>query len=140
MIVYFRNFLRLLLLQPFFLILTKLYKMNISPSARISLGAKLDKTNPKGIFIGDDSYIASGAIVFTHDFTRSIKANTYIGKKCFIGANSIIMPGVRIGDSVIVGAGSIVTKNIENNCIVVGNPGQIIKRNIITTKYGKLDV
>ena len=62
---------------------------------------KLDKTNPKGIHIGEDSYIASGAIVFTHDFSRSLHKDTYIGKRCFIGANAIIMCGVKIGDEVL---------------------------------------
>ena len=38
--------------------------MNISHSARISYGAKLDKTNPKGIYIGSESYVASGALIF----------------------------------------------------------------------------
>ena len=49
------------------------YGMNISKSARISFGTKLDKTNPKGIYIGSDSYIASGAIIFSHDFSTSKK-------------------------------------------------------------------
>lgn len=112
--------------------------MNISQSAIISLGAKLDKTFPTGIHIGHESYVASGAIIFSHDFTRNLHANTYIGVRCFIGANAIIMPGLRIGDNVIVGAGAVVTKNIPSGCIVVGNPAKIIKQDIQTKKYGKL--
>lgn len=138
MMVQIRNFIRWLLLQPYFIILTKLYKMNISKTARISLGAKLDKTYPKGIFIDDETYIASGAIVFTHDYSRSLYQNTLIGKRCFIGANAIIMAGVTIGDEVIVGAGSIVTKDVPSNSIVAGNPAKIIKSGIQTTKFGKL--
>ncbi len=138
MVIKLREFIRWLLMMPHFLILTKLYKMNISASARISLGAKLDKTYPKGIYIDDESYIASGVLIFSHDFSRTIYANTYIGKKCFIGANAIIMPGIKIGNEVIVGSGSIVTKDIESNSIVVGNPAKIIKSNINTTVFGKL--
>ena len=112
--------------------------MNISPSARISFGAYLDKTNPKDIFIGDESFIAYGAIILTHDYTRSLYKKTHIGKKCFIGARAIIMPGVSIGNHVVVGAGSIVTKNVKSNCIIAGNPAKIIKENIKTTKFGKI--
>ena len=112
--------------------------MHIHKSARISYGAKLDKTNPKGIYIGKESYIASGAIVFTHDFSRSIHKNTQIGERCFIGANAIIMCGVTIGDEVIVGSGAIVTKDVPNNCIVAGNPARILKEGIRTTTFGKL--
>lgn len=112
--------------------------MNISKSARISFGTKLDKTFPTGIHIDDDSYLASGAIVFTHDFSRGIKTNTFIGKKCFIGVNAIIMAGVKIGDEVIVGSGAIVTKDVPSNSIVVGNPATIIKTGIKTNRFGQL--
>lgn len=138
MLVKLRNFLRWILLQPYYLMLTKLYKMDISSSARISLRAKLDKTYPIGVHIDDESYVASGALIFSHDFCRSIHTDTHIGKRCFIGANAIIMPGVKIGDEVIVGSGSIVTKDVESNSIVAGNPAKIIKSNIQTTTYGKL--
>jgi len=138
MIITFRNITRQILLQPYYILLTKFYKMDISSSARISLGAKLDKTYPTGIHVGDESYVASGALVFSHDYARSLHTDTYIGKKCFIGANTIIMPGVTIGDSVIVGAGAVVTKDVPDGCIVVGNPAQVIKEDIQTTMYGKL--
>ncbi|GIU00525.1 hypothetical protein TSL6_10310 [Sulfurovum sp. TSL6] len=133
-----RNLIRWILLQPYYFLLTKLYKMSISSSARISLGAKLDKTYPKGIHIDDESYVASGALVFSHDYARSLHTDTYIGKQCFIGANAIVMPGVKIGDNVIVGAGAVVTKDVPNGCIVVGNPAKVIKEDIRTTTYGKL--
>lgn len=112
--------------------------MHIAKSARISYGAKLDKTNPRGVYVGEESYIASGCIVFTHDFSRGFRKNTYIGRRCFIGANAIIMCGVSIGDEVIVGSGTIVTKDVPSNCIVAGNPARIIKEGITTTKFGKL--
>lgn len=133
-----RNFIRLVVITFRHWILCKLYGMHIDKTARISYGTKLDKTNPKGIHIGEESYIASGAIVFTHDFSRSLHKDTYIGKRCFIGANAIIMCGVKIGDEVIVGSGAIVTKDVPSNCIVAGNPARILKEGICTTKYGKL--
>lgn len=138
MLVKFRNYLRLILVKIHYFLLIKLYNMNISSSARISLGARLDKTYPQGIHIGDESYVASGAIVFTHDYSRQYRSNTYIGKQCFIGANAIIMPGVTIGDNVIVGAGTVVTKDILDACIVVGNPARVIKQGISTTRFGQL--
>lgn len=112
--------------------------MNISKSARISFGAKLDKTYPKGINIGENSYVASGAIIFSHDYSRNLKTNTFIGNNCFIGANVIVLPGITIGDSVIIGSGSVVTKDIPSNCIAAGNPAKIIRENIKTIKFGQL--
>lgn len=50
-----------------------------------------------------------------------------IGKKCWIGANSVILPGISIGDNVIIAAGSIVTKSFSGPCVIGGNPAKIIK-------------
>lgn len=53
-----------------------------------------------------------------------------IGDDVWIGANSVILPGVTIGDGAIIGAGSVVTKNIESYDIVVGSPVKKIKQRI----------
>jgi acetyltransferase-like isoleucine patch superfamily enzyme len=45
----------------------------------------------------------------------------------WIGANSVIMPGVTIGNGAIVGAGAVVTKNVPDYAIVAGIPATIIK-------------
>lgn len=134
-----REFLRIILISIRYFYLVNIYGMHLSKTCRISFGAILDKTNPRGVHVGEDSYVASGAIVFSHDFSRSMKVDTCIGKRCFIGANAIIMPGVRIGDEVIVGSGAVVTKNINSNCIVAGNPAKVIKTGIKTGKYGRLE-
>lgn len=133
-----RNAIRLIVIFIRYLILKKIFRMDISKSCRISFGAKLDKTNPRGVHIGEESFVASGAYVLSHDYCRALRVDTYIGKRVFIGMNSIIMPGVTIGDEVIVGAGSIVTKSVPSNCIVAGNPARIIKEGIHTKRYGML--
>ena len=117
---------------------TRLYGMNIHPSARIGVGARLDKTNPKGIHIGEESFVASSATILAHDFSRGIHRDTVIGKRCFIGVNVVVMCGVTIGDEVIVGAGAIVTKDVPSRCVVAGNPARIIRQGIRTRKYGQL--
>lgn len=138
MVIKIRELIREIVINMRYLYLTKIYSMNIHKSAKISFGAKLDKTYPVGIHIGSETYVAGGGVMFTHDYSRSLRVNTIIGNKCFIGANVIIMAGIIIGDEVIVGAGAVVTKSIPSNCIVAGNPARIIRENIKTTKYGKL--
>jgi acetyltransferase-like isoleucine patch superfamily enzyme len=138
MIVRIREFSRQIFLAFRYIVFTKIYCMNISSSARISFRTYLDKTYPQGIHIGDESYIVSGAMILSHDFIKGSQSNTRIGKRCFIGANSIIMPGITIGDSVIVGSGAVVTKDVPSGCIVAGNPARIIRKNIATTKFGKI--
>lgn len=117
---------------------TKIWRMNIDATSRFSLSARFDKTHPRGIHIGPESYVAFGAVILTHDMTRGLYLDTIIGRRCFIGARSMILPGVRIGDECIVAAGSIVTKHVPPRCIVGGNPARIIKENIEVGMYGRL--
>lgn len=52
---------------------------------------------------------------------------TNIGNDVWIGANAIVLDGVRIGNGVIVGAGAVVVKDIPPYAIVVGVPAKIIR-------------
>jgi len=115
-----------------------MYGMHIDDTVRISLKAKLDYTNPKGINIDAGSYIAFGAVILTHDMSRNVSRSVIIGKNCFIGANSIILPGVVLGDCTVVAAGAVVTKSFSGNVIIAGNPAKIIKENVMTTYLGIL--
>ena len=106
--------------------------MDIGKDVRISWKAHLDKSiNPKGIHIGDGTDVVNGAMILSHDACRRLKADTYIGKNCVIGARSIILPGVRIGDSVIVAAGGVISKDVPPNSVVAGNPGRIVKTGVV---------
>lgn len=60
LIVKLRNMIREIVLVLQHGIYTKFFGMNIHPSAKISFGARLDKTYPKGLHIGEESYIAGG--------------------------------------------------------------------------------
>lgn len=79
----------------------------------------------------DDDYLDSDnnykdGIDYT--FTNT-KKPIKIGNRSWIGAGSIILPGVTIGDNTVIGAGSIVTKDIPSDCIAVGNPCRVIREN-----------
>jgi acetyltransferase-like isoleucine patch superfamily enzyme len=112
--------------------------MDIDPTATFSLSVRFDKTNPTGLHIGARSYIAFDVAILTHDMTRGLRLDTRIGKHCFIGARSIILPGLTVGDESIVAAGSVVTKDVPPRSIVAGNPAQIIRRNIRVGPYGQI--
>lgn len=57
-----------------------------------------------------------------------IKAPVIIGDNVWIGARTVILPGVTIGNNVVVAAGSVVTKDVPDNCLVAGVPAIIKKR------------
>ena len=48
-------------------------------------------------------------------------------KNVWIGAGSVLLPGVSIGDNSVIGAGSIVTKDIPANVVAVGNPCRVLR-------------
>lgn len=117
----------------------KYYGYDIAPTARVSIGAKLDKAAPQRIHIGSESYVASGARILGHDYVKGKGTDTYIGEKCFIGADSLILPGVVLGDCTIVGAGSVVTKSPQSGGVILaGNPARIIKKGVVTKKFGQI--
>ena len=51
----------------------------------------------------------------------------HIGNNVWIGAHSVILPGVTIGDNTVIGAGSIVTRDIPANVVAVGNPCRVMR-------------
>ncbi|MGO4770123.1 CatB-related O-acetyltransferase [Flavobacterium sp. W22_SRS_FK3] len=53
---------------------------------------------------------------------------TIIGRDVWVGANSIIMAGIKIGDGSIIAAGSIVTKNVDSFIIVGGVPANFMRK------------
>ncbi|WP_438733250.1 sugar O-acetyltransferase [Enterococcus sp. AZ128] len=50
-----------------------------------------------------------------------------IEKNVWIGAGSIVLPGVTIGESSVIGAGSLVTKSIPKNVLAYGSPCKVVK-------------
>lgn len=90
------------------------------------------------IIIGKGTYIAPnvGIITENHDISdpdkRGVAESVIIGEKCWIGMNSVILPGVRLGNHTIVGAGSVVTKSCSERdrqgyCVIAGNPAKKIR-------------
>ena len=97
-------------------------------------------SEPWLIEIEDRVTITAGVFLITHDaasrlFRKSLPKLSPYGNRfgkikilsnCFIGVNSIILPGVTIGPNSIVGAGSVVAKDVPANVVVAGVPARVI--------------
>lgn len=87
------------------------------------------------IVLGHGVYIAPnvGIITTNHDPKNPDKhlpgKDVVLCDKCWVGMNSVILPGVTLGPNTVVGAGSVVTKSFfTGNCIIAGSPAKIIKQ------------
>jgi maltose O-acetyltransferase len=93
-------------------------------------GTVLDADFAHLIEIGDDTVISLGVMVLAHDASTrrhlgySRVAPVRIGRRVFLGARAIVLPGVTIGDDAIVGAGSVVTRDVAPGTVVAGNPAR----------------
>lgn len=88
------------------------------------------------IYVGHHTMFGPNVTVATagHPILPKIRQELYqynipvhIGNNCWIGAGSIILPGVTIGDNTVIGAGSVVTKDIPANVVAVGNPCRVLR-------------
>ncbi len=118
----------------------KIWGMDLDPTCMFSLSVHFDKTYPRGMHVGAKTLIAFDVAILSHDFTRALYLHTRIGRHCFIGARSIILPGVTIGDESVVAAGSIVTKDVPPRSLVAGNPAKVIRSDIEVGPYGQFAI
>ncbi len=89
------------------------------------------------IYVGDNTMFGPNVTIATaaHPIDpelrrRGLQYNlpVHIGKNCWLGAGTIVLPGVTIGDNVVIGAGSVVTKDIPSGVVAVGSPCRVIRQ------------
>ncbi|MBQ5837916.1 MAG: sugar O-acetyltransferase [Clostridia bacterium] len=88
------------------------------------------------IFIGDNVMIAPNVTICTgtHPVDPTLREKVvqynlpvHIKRNAWIGAGSVILPGVTVGENSVIGAGSVVTKDIPDNVVAVGNPCKVMR-------------
>ena len=95
-------------------------------------GVILDPGHCWLIEIGDNVTMAPRVHILCHDAsTKDFLGYTKIGRvtigdNVFIGAESVVLPGVTVGNNVIIGANSTVTHDIPENSVAAGSPARVI--------------
>lgn len=104
----------------------------IGDNCQFQFGVTLDYSHHWLIHIGNNVILAPKVHVLAHDASTKMHlgyskiANVYIEDNVFIGANTTVLPGVRVGKNSIVGAGSVVSKSIAENMVAAGSPAREI--------------
>ncbi len=93
-----------------------------------------------GLEVGDYAVLATGSRIVTATDTfdggarmsthlppehRSVRSGrVIIERDAFVGANSVVMPGVHVGEGAVAGAGSVVTHDLEPWTVYTGAPAR----------------
>ncbi len=106
--------------------------IRIGKDVWIGDATRFDWDHGRHITIGDEVTLAPGVRILCHDASCMRRvggtwiAPVTIHARAFIGAESIIMPGVVIGEGAIVAAGAVVTREVLPGTIVAGVPARQI--------------
>ena len=90
------------------------------------------------VFIGNNTIFGPGVKIFSenHNFEKlhipirkqgAVRKDVVIEDDVWVGANSVVLAGIKIGTGAIIAAGSILTKDVPPYAIVGGVPAKVIK-------------
>ncbi len=94
----------------------------VGPGTMIDMGACLGGR----AITGKNAHIGAGAVLAGVIEPPSADP-VVVEDDAFIGANAVVLEGVRIGQGAIVAAGSVVTKDVPAHKVVAGTPAKVIK-------------
>jgi len=100
----------------------------INVGAEIGKGTMIDMNaviGARGI-IGNNCHIGAGSVI-AGVLEPPSKKPVIIEDDVLIGANAVILEGIRVGRSAVVAAGSVVTEDVKESTVVAGMPAKVIK-------------
>ncbi|MEW9502118.1 acyltransferase [Jeotgalibacillus marinus] len=103
--------------------------VKVGDQTSFALMVMLDVMFPEKISVGKNSVIGYNTTILAHEYLihEYRIGMVEIGDEVLIGANTTILPGVRIGDGAIVSASTLVHKDVPAGAFVGGNPMQVIR-------------
>ena len=122
--------------------------LTVGHTFKINAGCSIDPSFPWLVTIGNNVTLGPNVTILSHDASSQVHLEytrlglVNIGDNVFIGAGSIILPGVTIGSNVVIGAGSVVTKDVPDNVVVAGSPAYILRtiQEFKSQKQAKMDI
>jgi len=106
--------------------------LNLGRNVFLNDGFFLDPSHCFLINIEDDVVFGPGVKIFAHDASpymlidRTKIGLVHLKRRCFIGANAVILPASSVGENSILGAGSVLSGDVPDNEVWGGNPAKFI--------------
>jgi putative colanic acid biosynthesis acetyltransferase WcaF len=111
------------------------WKLEIGDNVWLGEGCWID--NLDAVTIGNNVCISQGAMLLTGNHDYTIPSFAYrnapitLEDGVWIGAKSVVCPGVTCKSHSILAVGSVATKNLEEYTIYQGNPAKEVRKRII---------
>ena len=133
---------------------------DVGPFARLRPGAELaedvhvgnfveikNAILDEGVKVGHLSYIGDadvgeftniGAGTVTCNYDGVMKHRTRIGKRAFIGSDTMLVAPVTVGDGALTGSGSVITEDVPAEAVALGRAKQVNKPGLATKLFDRL--
>ena len=133
---------------------------DVGPFARLRAGAELaeyvhignfveikNSVLNEGVKVGHLSYIGDanvgdftniGAGTVTCNYDGVMKHRTHIGKRVFIGSDTMLVAPVTVGDGALTASGSVITQDVPAEALAIGRARQVNKSGLATKLYERL--
>ena len=106
-------------------------------NAILDEGAKVNHLSYIGdADVGERSNIGAGTITCNYDGV--FKHRTVIGKRVFIGSDTMLVAPVRVGDDAMTGSASVITVDVPAGALAISRPEQVIKQGLALRLMARL--
>jgi bifunctional UDP-N-acetylglucosamine pyrophosphorylase/glucosamine-1-phosphate N-acetyltransferase len=86
--------------------------------------------------VGEHTNIGAGTVTCNYDGV--MKHRTVIGKRAFIGSNTMLVAPVTVGDGALTASGSVITEDVPAEAVAIGRARQVTKPGLATRMFEKL--
>ena len=86
--------------------------------------------------VGDFTNIGAGTVTCNYDGV--MKHRTVIGKRAFIGSDTMLVAPVTVGDGALTASGSVITEDVPAEAVAIGRARQVTKPGLATRMFDKL--
>lgn len=102
---------------------------SITGGGRFRVGDFCNLSSGVRILTGTDDFLGAGlgGSTIPPEFRCVERNSVVVESHTILGANTVVLPGVRIGEGAAVGAGSVVTRDLEPWGVYVGVPARLLK-------------
>lgn len=111
------------------------WRLNVGDNVWIGEGVWIDNlafvSLASNVCISQDAYLLTGNHDYSDHAFGLITSGITVDKGAWIGARSLVCPGVHVAGHAVLTAGSVLTKDADSYGIYQGNPAKLVRKRVI---------